>query len=40
VFKNQTVKARKKRIASNKKIYDAGLRKKPILTEETKKNQS
>ena len=35
--KNQTEKAKQKRILSNQKIIDAGLRKAPYLTEETKK---
>lgn len=35
--KNQTDAAKKKRVESNQKIIDAGLRKAPYLTEETKK---
>jgi len=35
--KNQTAEAKQKRKASNQKIIDAGLRKSPNLTEETKK---
>lgn len=35
--KNQTNAAKKKRIESNQKIIDSGLRKPPFLTEETKK---
>lgn len=35
--KNQTAAAKKKRVESNQKIINAGLRKAPYLTEETKK---
>jgi hypothetical protein len=34
---NQTDAAKKKRVESNQKIFNAGLRKSPYLTEETKK---
>lgn len=35
--KNQTPEAKQRRVESNKKIIDAGLRKAPYLTEETKR---
>lgn len=37
--KNQSDEAKQKRKASNQKIIDAGLRKSPYLTEETKKSR-